>query len=168
MMEAGMMKIGVYPGTFDPFTLGHLDILKRASSLLDQVVVAVLQNTGKKPFFSAMERLRHIDEVILAEGLKNVVTSQFEGLLADFSQSIGAQYIVRGLRAVMDFEYELQIDAMNRKLAPSVSTLYFMAGPEHMHISSSLVREIGMLGGDIGGLVPDSVLTTIKERLKNK
>ncbi|MDL2218115.1 pantetheine-phosphate adenylyltransferase [Christensenellaceae bacterium OttesenSCG-928-M15] len=162
------MKIAVYPGTFDPLTNGHMDILHRACGLFDQVVVAVLTNTSKTPFFSVMERLRQIDEAVLEAGFTNVTSSQFEGLLVDFTRNIGAGYIIRGLRAVMDFEYELQIDAMNRKLRPDVDTVYFMADPEHMHISSSLVREIGSLGGDIEGLVPDSIKNSVKERLNKQ
>jgi pantetheine-phosphate adenylyltransferase len=162
------MMIGVYPGTFDPFTNGHLDILKRASALFDEVVVAVLTNTGKSPFFTVSERMRHIEEVVLSEQLKNVTAGRFEGLLVDYAKGIGAQYIIRGLRAVMDFEYELQIGAMNSKLCPEVETVYFMANQQHMHISSSIVREIGRLHGDITGLVPLSIKHSIAERLRNQ
>lgn len=160
------MKIGVYPGSFDPFTNGHMDVLKRASKLFDQVVVAVLLNTTKTPSFTVMERLSLIDEAVLSEGLTNVVSSQFEGLLVDFSRNIGANYIIRGLRAVMDFEYEFQIGSVNRKLSPDIETVFFMASPEYSFIRSSLVREVAGMGGSIDGLVPEVNKSSIIERLK--
>lgn len=162
------MAIGVYPGSFDPFTCGHMDILKCAAGLLDTVVVAVLQNTGKTPLFSVEERVALIEDAVRAEGLKNVRHDCFGGLLVDYARNVNAKYIVRGLRAVMDFEYEFQIGIMNNKLAPDVETLYFMANPEHMHISASIVKEVGALGGSIDGLVPEVNKSSIIERLKNR
>ncbi len=157
--------IGVYPGSFDPFTVGHMDILRRASALLDVVVVGVLTNSSKTPFFSVEERLDFIRRAAKAEGLDNVRTGSFEGLLVEYVRQLNAKYIVRGLRALTDFEYEFQISAMNRRLAPDIDTLYFMAEPEHSFLSSSIVKEIGTLGGDITALVPDCNRITIIERL---
>lgn len=160
------MRICVYPGSFDPFTVGHYDVLNHAVSLFDTVYVSVLNNAAKNPVFSAEERVEMIRRMVEAEGLGNVIVTRFDGLLADYARSIGAQYIIRGLRAVTDFEYEFQIDAMNRHLAPELRTVYFMALPEHSFLSSSVIRQVGSMGGDIGGLVPESIHTIIAERLR--
>lgn len=162
------MKIGLYPGTFDPFTAGHMDVLERAASLMDEVVVALLINTTKAPVFTTKERQEQIAACVEAAGLHNVRTACFDGLLVDYARQIGARYVVRGLRAVMDFEYEFQINAMNRKLDPALEALYFMADPSHAYISSSIVREICTLGGPIDGLVPEAIKSSIIERLANK
>jgi len=159
------MKIGVYPGSFDPFTIGHLDVLKNAAGLFDTVYVAVLNNSAKSPVFSVEERVDMIDRMIAAEGLSNVRSGSFAGLLVDYAKQIGAQYIIRGLRAITDFEYEFQIDAVNRHLNPDVRTVYFMANPAHSFLSSSNVREIGEMGGSIEGLVPACNYDYILERL---
>ena len=159
------MKIGVYPGSFDPFTIGHLDVLKNAAGLFDVVYVAVLNNSAKSPVFSVDERVEMIDRIIESEGLSNVRSGSFGGLLVDYAKQIGAQYIIRGLRAITDFEYEFQIDAVNRHLDPGVRTVYFMANPAHSFLSSSNVREIGEMGGSIEGLVPHSNYEYIRERL---
>jgi len=159
------MKIGVYPGSFDPFTIGHLDVLKNAAGLFDTVYVAVLNNSAKSPVFSVEERVGMIDCMIAAEGLSNVRSGSFAGLLVDYAKQIGAQYIIRGLRAITDFEYEFQIDAVNRHLNPDVRTVYFMANPAHSFLSSSNVREIGEMGGSIEGLVPACNYDYILERL---
>jgi pantetheine-phosphate adenylyltransferase len=159
------MKIGVYPGSFDPFTIGHLDVLKNASGLFDAVYVAVLNNNAKSPVFAVKERVEMIDRMIESEGLENVRSGSFAGLLVDYAKQIGAQYIIRGLRAITDFEYEFQIDAVNRHLNPDVRTVYFMANPAHSFLSSSNVREIGEMGGSIEGLVPACNYEYILERL---
>ncbi|MBQ1565058.1 MAG: pantetheine-phosphate adenylyltransferase [Clostridia bacterium] len=159
------MKIGVYPGSFDPFTIGHLDVLKNAAGLFDVVYVAVLNNSAKSPVFSVEERVEMIDRVIESEGLKNVRSGSFSGLLVDYTKQIGAQYIIRGLRAITDFEYEFQINAVNRHLNPDIRTVYFMANPEHSFLSSSSVREIGEMGGSIEGLVPLCNYHYLRERL---
>lgn len=159
------MQIGVYPGSFDPLTEGHMDILRRAAALMDHVVVAVLVNAGKRPFFTLEERLSFIDAAVAAEGLKNVTSGSFDGLLVDYAHSIGARHIIRGLRAVMDFEYEFQISSMNRRLAPDLDTVYFMAEPEHAYLSSSVIREVCALGGNIDNLVPEVNKSTIIKRL---
>lgn len=159
------MKIGVYPGSFDPFTVGHLDVLKSAASLFDIVYVAVLNNSLKTPTFSAEERVDMISRVIEAESLDNVRSGMFDGLLVDYVSMIGATHIIRGLRVVTDFEYEFQIDAINRHLMGEISTVYFMASPSHSFLSSSNVKEIGRYGGSIGGLVPPCNENFIRERL---
>ncbi len=159
------MKIGVYPGSFDPFTVGHLDVLRNAAGLFDIVYVAVLNNSAKKPVFSVAERLEMLERMIVDEGLTNVKAASFGGLLVDFAKQIGAQYIIRGLRAITDFEYEFQIDAVNRHLDPEIRTVYFMANPAHSFLSSSNVREIGEMGGSIEGLVPQCNYHYLRERL---
>ncbi len=159
------MKIGVYPGSFDPFTVGHLDVLKSAASLFDIVYVAVLNNSSKKPAFSAEERRDMIRRVIEAEQMNNVKPGLFDGLVVDYAKSVGASYLIRGLRAITDFEYEFQIDAVNRQLSDEIRTVYFMASPSHSFLSSSNVKEIGFYGGSITGLVPPCNENFIRERL---
>lgn len=159
------MKIGVYPGSFDPFTVGHLDVLKSAASLFDIVYVAVLNNSSKKPAFSAEERRDMIQRVIEAEQMNNVKPGLFDGLVVDYAKSVGASYLIRGLRAITDFEYEFQIDAVNRQLSDEIRTVYFMASPSHSFLSSSNVKEIGFYGGSITGLVPPCNENFIRERL---
>ena len=159
------MKIGVYPGSFDPFTIGHLDVLKNAAGLFDVVYVAVLNNSAKSPVFSVEERVEMIDRMIEAEALTNVRSGSFSGLLVDYANLIGAKYLIRGLRAITDFEYEFQIDAVNRHLNPEIRTVYFMANPAHSFLSSSNVREIGEMGGSIEGLVPQCNYHYLRERL---
>ena len=159
------MKIGVYPGSFDPFTIGHLDVLKSAASLFDIVYVAVLNNSGKHPVFSAEERKAMIDRVIETEQLSNVRSGMFDGLLVDYAASVGAEHIIRGLRAITDFEYEFQIDAVNRHLSGDIRTVYFMASPSHSFLSSSNVKEIGRYGRSVAGLVPSCNEDFIRERL---
>ena len=160
------MRVCVYPGSFDPFTVGHHDVLEHATQMFDRVVIAVLNNASKSPVLSVSERVEMISRMVEAEELKNVEVSHFKGLLVDYAHQIGAGYIVRGLRATMDFEYEFQINALNRHLAPDIKTVYFMASPEHSFLSSSVVREIGSLGGNIEGLVPESIHNIIAERLR--
>lgn len=162
------MRIGVYPGSFDPMTIGHLDILKKASELFDVIYIAVLKNTAKTPAFSVEERTAMIKKVIETEGITNAVCESFDGLLVDFSRQKGAGFIVRGLRATSDFEYEFQLDAVNRHLEPEIKTIYFMASPEHSFLSSSNIREMGYWGSDISGLVPETIRMTISERLLKK
>ncbi|MBQ5987754.1 MAG: pantetheine-phosphate adenylyltransferase [Clostridia bacterium] len=159
------MKIGVYPGSFDPFTIGHLDVLKSAASLFDIVYVAVLNNSGKHPAFTAEERKAMIDRVIETEQLSNVRSGMFDGLLVDYAASVGAEHIIRGLRAITDFEYEFQIDAVNRHLSGDIRTVYFMASPSHSFLSSSNVKEIGRYGRSVAGLVPSCNEDFIRERL---
>ena len=162
------MKICVYPGSFDPFTIGHLDVLMNAAGLFDRVYVGVLNNTSKNPVFSPEERVDMINTWIKEYGLKNVIGDQFDGLLVDYARKIEAGYLIRGLRAITDFEYEFQIDAMNHHLAPDIKTVYFMSSPAHSFLSSSTIKEVVSLGADIKGLVPDCILQIITERLSKK
>lgn len=159
------MRVCVYPGSFDPFTEGHMDVLRHAVELFDVVHVGVLNNAAKKPLFSAAERVDMIKDALSCQSFTNVIVSSFEGLLVEFARRIDAQYIVRGLRATTDFEYEFQICAINRHLAPDIQTVYFMASPEHSFLSSSGVKEIALWGGRIDGLVPECICKTITERL---
>ncbi len=149
-----MTLSAVYPGSFDPVTVGHLDVIERAATRFDQVVVAVLQNPAKQPLFSADDRAALIQESI--GHLDNVSVETFTGLLVDFCRSRGIGIILKGLRAVSDFEYELQMAQMNRELA-NVETLFVPTAPQVGHLSSSLVKQIAMFGGDVSRLVPKAV-----------
>ncbi len=160
------MRIGVYPGSFDPFTIGHHDVLKGALRMFDLVYVSVLRNSSKTPVFSTQERVDMIRRMVEDEGWENVRVAAFDGLLVEHAREIGAGHIIRGLRAITDFEYEFQIASMNKLLEPEVQTVYFMASPEHSFLSSSIIREVGSMGGNIRGLVPDSIYNFIAERLK--
>jgi pantetheine-phosphate adenylyltransferase len=155
-------RIALYPGSFDPLTNGHLDILSRARRLADRVVVAILENDAKTPLFSVAERIEMIRE-ILGDDPATPVRS-FSGLLVDFARESGATLIVRGLRAVSDYEYELQMALMNRRLVPDIETVFLMAKEEYSYVSSRLVKEVARLGGDVSGLVPPLV----RERLTAK
>ncbi len=148
-------RIALYPGSFDPLTNGHLDILSRARRLADVVVVAILENDSKTPLFSVAERIEMIRE-ITGDDVSTPVRS-FSGLLVDFAREMGATLIVRGLRAVSDYEYELQMALMNRRQNPSIETVFLMAKEEYSYVSSRLVKEVAKLGGDVSGLVPESV-----------
>jgi len=165
-MSESPMRVCVYPGSFDPFTVGHHDVLEHAVAMFDLVYVSVLNNGMKHPVFSVDERVDMIQRMVDLEGIQKVVVSHFDGLLVEYARSVGASCIIRGLRATMDFEYEFQINALNRHLAPDVDTVYFMASPEHSFLSSSAIREIGVLGGSIQGLVPESIENIITERLR--
>ncbi len=153
------MKIGVYPGSFDPITNGHLDIIKRSSRVFDKLIVAVVKNHSKKPLFSIKERINFISKSI--EELPNVEVDHFEGLLVDFVSAKGAQAIVKGLRAMSDFEYEFQMALLNRKLEPNIETIFMMTNHKYSYLSSSMVKEIAALGGSIVDLVPESIRTDI-------
>jgi len=148
-------RIAVYPGTFDPPTLGHLDIIERAAHLFDELIVAVGVNSSKSPLLSVDQRLDALSE--LTSKYPNVQVATFKGLLADYCRSVGAHSIVRGLRAVADFEYEFQIAMANRKLNPDVDSVFLMTSWEYSFLSSSVVREVATLGGDISSMVPPSV-----------
>jgi pantetheine-phosphate adenylyltransferase len=156
-------RIAVYPGSFDPMHHGHLDIIERCQPLFDEVVVAVLFNERKSPVFSVAERVEMIEE--LTAGLGNIRVESFSGLLVDFMDEIGAQAIVRGLRAVSDFEYEFQMALMNRRLNDGVETLFMVPRDDLSYVSSQLVKEVFSLGGDVAGLVPEPVLRRLAEKL---
>jgi pantetheine-phosphate adenylyltransferase len=148
-------RVALYPGSFDPLTNGHLDILSRARRLADRVIVAILENDAKTPFFSVAERLEMIREITGGDPSTPVLS--FKGLLVDFARDTGATLLVRGLRAVSDYEYELQMALMNRRLGPSIETVFLMAKEEYSYVSSRLVKEVVRLGGDVSGLVPEPV-----------
>lgn len=159
------MNVVVYPGSFDPFTLGHLDILARSALLYDKVYVGVLNNSMKRHAFSPEERKIFVKAVCDSEGIQNVEVLAFDGLLVEFARTCGAKALIRGLRTASDFVYEAQMFAANRHLAPDIETVYLAANPALSFISSGLVREIGAFGGNIDGLVPDAIKNTIAERL---
>ena len=162
------MRTGLYPGTFDPVTLGHLDVIRRAARLVDRLVIGVAINRDKGPMFSLEERVAMIEaEVapIAAETGVEIVAHPFENLLIDCARDVGAQVIVRGLRAVADFEYEYQMVGMNRMLDDRVETVFLMAEARHQPIASKLVKEIARLGGDVTKFVPPRVVEALKARL---
>ena len=154
----------IYPGTFDPITNGHSDIIERAARLFKKVIVAVASNPKKSPAFSLEERIAMAQSAL--EGLDNVEVCGFDSLLADYVQQRGAQVILRGLRAVSDFEYEFQLAGMNRRLAPRVETLFLTPAENYAFISSSLVKEVAELGGDVSAFVHPKVLAALKNRLR--
>ncbi|MEP2029952.1 MAG: pantetheine-phosphate adenylyltransferase [Paracoccaceae bacterium] len=162
------MRIGLYPGTFDPITLGHVDIMRRASALVDRLVIGVAINRDKGPLFMLEERVAMIElecaELTDQTGIE-IVVHPFENLLIDCARDVGAQIIVRGLRAVADFEYEYQMVGMNRVLDDSIETVFLMAEARHQAIASKLVKEIARLGGDVSSFVPAHVRAALKERL---
>jgi len=148
-------RTALYPGSFDPLTNGHLDVLARARRLADRVVVAILENDTKTPLFSVEERIEMIREIVSDD--PSVSVRSFQGLLVDFAKENRATLIVRGLRAVSDYEYELQMALMNRRLAPDIETVFLMAKEEFSYVSSRLVKEVTRLGADVRGLVPEPV-----------
>lgn len=154
----------MYPGSFDPITLGHLDVIKRACRMVDELFVVVMINPLKKYFFTIDERMRLIREA--AKDLENVKVDSHEGLLVDYAQSKGINVVIRGLRAITDFEYELQMANANRKLLPGLETVFFMTDEKYSFISSTLVKEVALLGGDISPWVPRAVLEAFKEKLR--
>jgi pantetheine-phosphate adenylyltransferase len=161
------MRIGLYPGTFDPIHLGHTDIIRRACRLVDRLVVGVAINRDKGPLFSLEERVALIEAEVapLSVGGCEIVVHPFEGLLIDCAREVGAGAIVRGLRAVADFEYEFQMVGMNRMLDDSVETVFLMAEARHQAIASKLVKEIARLGGDVSRFVPPAVAAALRARL---
>lgn len=159
------MRIGLYPGTFDPVTNGHMDIIRRASALVDRLVIGVAINRDKGPLFSLEERVGMLEgecAKLMDELDIEIVAHPFENLLVDCARDVGASMIVRGLRAVADFEYEFQMVGMNRRLDSSIETVFLMAGSEHQAIASKLVKEIARLGGDVSSFVPPVVDQALK------
>ncbi len=157
------MRRAIYPGTFDPLTNGHLDIISRACRIFDEVIVAILINPGKQPLFPLDERIALIEEVVIPVHPMVRVTS-FSGLLMDYADRVGAKAVVRGVRSTKDYEYELPMVLMNRRLNPEIETVMLVASEENSYISSSLIKEVFNLGGSIEGLVPDLVIKRMKER----
>ncbi len=163
-MTASKTRTGVYPGTFDPTTNGHIDIIARATRVVDHLIVGVAVNAGKDPLFSLEERVEMVKEDVASLGELNITVRPFDNLLMDFVGDVGAQVIIRGLRAVSDFEYEFQMAGMNSCLNSKIETVFLMASDRHQFISSRFVKEIGGLGGDIRHFVSPAVA----ERLKGK
>ncbi|HXT78576.1 MAG TPA: pantetheine-phosphate adenylyltransferase [Acetobacteraceae bacterium] len=161
--------VGLYPGTFDPVTNGHLDVIGRAARLLDKLVVGVAVNTGKGPLFSLQERVELVtaETKPIAERNGTVIeVVPFDTLLVDFARKVGASMIVRGLRAVSDFDYEFQMAGMNYRMAPDIETVFLMASERHQFIASRLVKEVAMLGGDITSFVPALTLERVLKRIR--
>ena len=161
-----MVRVALYPGSFDPPTHGHLDIILRASHLFDRLIVAVGANPSKNPLLSVEDRLEALRRCV--DGQANIEVTSFSGLLIDFVHQSGAQSIVRGLRATADFEYEFQMALVNRRLAKDLETVFLMGSSEYSYLSSSIVREVALLGGDFSGLVPAPVAEIVKQSLGKK
>jgi pantetheine-phosphate adenylyltransferase len=155
--------IAIYPGSFDPITNGHLDLIARGSRLVERLIVAILANESKQPLFSVDERVEMLREVL--SPYPNVEVGRFNGLTVAYAAERGANVIIRGIRAISDYEYELQMALMNRRLQPSIETAFLMAGEAYSYISSKLVKEVASLGGSISGLVPPPVEERLKQRL---
>jgi len=160
------LKIGVYPGSFDPVTNGHLDIIERASKIFDKLIVAVLVNPNKTPVFDIEERVELLKET--TEHLPNVEVKAFKGLLIDFMKRENAKVIVKGLRAVSDFEYEFQMALLNKKLEPSIETIFMMTNSKYSYLSSSMVKEVARFGGCIEDLVPEKIAKKVMKKLNKK
>jgi pantetheine-phosphate adenylyltransferase len=154
----------VYPGSFDPITSGHVDIIQRGLKIFDKILVAVLENPKKKPFFSTKERINMIQDFFVDQ--ENIEVKAFDGLLVEFAKNNDANIVIRGLRAISDFEYEFQMALMNRKLDPEIETLFMMPNLRYSFLSSKLVKEIFMLGGGLKDLVPEQVEKKLREKFK--
>ena len=165
-MTSHLPRIAIYPGSFDPLTNGHVDIIERGAKIFDSIIVAILANVEKTPLFSESERITILRDVF--QNYNNVQVETFNGLLVDYAQLKKASVLVRGLRAVSDFEYEFQLASMNRHLIPEVETLFLTPAEQYGFISSSLVREIARLGGDVSGFVPPAVAAALQEQWKRK
>lgn len=163
--------VGLYPGMFDPVTLGHMDIIQRAVKLVDHLVIGIAADSPKKPLFNLKERsqmLRRETAPLAGNGRATIEVESFDGLLVHFARKIGANVIVRGLRAVSDFEYEFQMVGMNQRLAPEIETVFLMADPRHQAIASRLVKEIAALSGDISPFVSPAVASALKKKYAKK
>ena len=160
------MLRAVYPGSFDPVTYGHLDIIRRSCHMVDELIVGVLYNKAKMPLFSVEERVKMLEET--TKDLPNVKVVPFEGLLVEFARKMEARMVVRGLRAVTDFEYELQMAQTNHKLEPAVETVFLTTSLEYSYLSSTIVKEVAAFGGDISQFVPEAVETKVREKIIKK
>ena len=159
----------IYAGSFDPFTLGHLDIVNRASTMFDEVIVALGTNTSKKSLFTADEKVQMIQEVINKHSNENVKVIQFtEGLIVDLAKKLDANVMLRGLRSVTDMEYEMNIASMNKTQAPEIESVFLMADEKYRFVSSSLIKEIAQFDGDISGMVPENIAERMKEKYSKK
>lgn len=160
------MLRAIYPGSFDPVTYGHLDVIRRSARLVDELIVGVLNNKAKSPLFSVEERVKMLEKV--TEEMLNVRIIPFEGLLVDFAHKMEAGIVIRGLRAITDFEYELQMAQTNHKMAPEVETVFLTTSLEYSYLSSTTVKEVAAFGGDISQFVPDIVADRITEKMEKK
>ena len=160
------MLRAIYPGSFDPVTLGHLDIIRRSASIADELIVGILNNKAKTPLFSVGERVRMLEEV--TKDFPNVKIIPFEGLLVEFAKQMDAKVIVRGLRAITDFEYELQMSQTNQKIEPEIETLFLTTSLEFSFLSSTTVKEVASFGGDITQFVPAVIVKKIKEKIEER
>ena len=160
------MRVAVYPGSFDPITNGHLDIIKRSSKMFDKLVIGVLNNSSKTALFTADERVKMIQRV--TKGIENVEIEAFNGLLIDFVHKVNSNIIVRGLRAVTDFEYELQLSLTNKGIAPDIDTVFLTTNLKYLYLSSSMVKEIALYNGDISEFVDDVTAIEVFNKLKQK
>ena len=160
------MLRAIYPGSFDPVTLGHLDIIRRSASIADELIVGILNNKAKTPLFSVGERVKMLEEV--TKDFQNVKIIPFEGLLVEFAKQMDAKVIVRGLRAITDFEYELQMSQTNQKIEPEIETLFLTTSLEFSFLSSTTVKEVASFGGDITQFVPEVIVKKIKEKIEER
>jgi pantetheine-phosphate adenylyltransferase len=161
-----MCQIAIYPGTFDPVTYGHIDLIKRAQEIFSEVIVAVAKNPHKNPLFSAAERVRMLKQA--TRGLRGIEVLSFDGLVVDFAKKRKAKVIIRGLRMISDFEYEFQMALTNRKLSPDVETIFLMPQESYSYLSSKLLKEAASLGADLSSFVPDFVGKALKNKLRRK
>ncbi len=160
------MTLAIYPGSFDPLTKGHLDVLKRASKIFEKVIIAVLNNQAKEPFIPLEDKLKLIQDAIIDAGLTNVEVDCFDGLTVEYAKKKNAKVLIRGLRAVSDFEYEMQLAQMNQNLDPTIETVFLTTKPNYNFISSQVVKEAAKLGGDISKLVPKNVNDYFNKRCR--
>ena len=160
------MLRAVYPGSFDPVTYGHLDIIRRSAPLVDELIIGVLNNNAKTPLFSVEERVKMLNEV--TRDMTNVIVVPFDGLLVEFAKKMDACMIVRGLRAITDFEYELQMSQTNQKLDPNIETMFLTTSIEYSYLSSTTVREIAAFGGDLTQFVPEAVALELEKKMNTK
>ena len=161
-----MIRRAVYPGSFDPVTLGHIDIIERAAEIVDELIVGVLVNKGKNPLFSVQERVNMLQ--IVTRDMPNVTVESFDGLLVDFLKMRDAEFVIRGLRAITDFEYELQMAQTNRIMAPDTDTIFLTTNLEYAYLNSTTVREVASYGGDISKFVPDFIAEAVSEKYSNR